>query len=108
MQVQKMPDTTHARATAVTRPVSRLRIVRAASTGAFATLWLFLLGWVWAAVGLPGADAFLSLFAAQLTTQPVASAATLGVGGLCAFLVGGIFGAIVAHCYNVAGRVLGD
>ncbi|WP_293678638.1 hypothetical protein [uncultured Phenylobacterium sp.] len=108
MQVKEMPSTGHPDATAVTRPVSRLRIVRAASTGAFASLWVFLLGWLWAAVGLSGADAYLGLFIAQMTSQPVASAPALGIGSLCAFLVGGIFGAIIAHCYNLAGRVFGD
>lgn len=84
--------------------VTRLRALRVASTGAFGTLWLFVLGWVWAAFRLSGADAFLGLF----TTQPAGSVTALATGGLCAFLVGGLFGAIIAHCYNLAGRFLGD
>lgn len=88
-------------------PEARLGVVRTASTGAFGTLWLFVLAWGWAALRLPGADAFLNLFTAQLTPQPVNSVAALLRGGLCAFLAGGIFGAIIAHCYNLAGRVLG-
>lgn len=83
-----------------------LSLSRAAMTGAFSTLWLYVLAWAWAAFGLPGSEAFLSLFTSQLTTQPAGSVTTLWVGGLCAFLVGGIFGAIVAHCYDLAGRVL--
>jgi len=62
-----------------------------------------LLGWAWAAFTLPGADAFVGLF----TTQPAGSAASLWIGGLCAFLSGGVFGALIAHCYNLVGRVLG-
>ena len=86
---------------------TRLSVLRVASTGAFATLWLFLLAWGWPALNLPGADAFLGLFTAQLTPQPVDSVAALGIGSLCAFVVGGVSGAIIAHCYNLAGRVLG-
>jgi hypothetical protein len=87
--------------------LTRLRVGRLAMTGAFATLWLFIMGWAWAAIGLPGADAFLSLFTNQLTTQPPSSAAALLIGGLCAFLVGGVYGALIAHCYNLAGWALG-
>ena len=91
---------------------TRLHVLRVASTGAFATLWLFVLGWIWAALGLPGADAFIGLFTTQLTTQltdqSVGSVAALGIGSLCAFIVGGIFGVLIAHCYNLAGRVLGE
>ncbi len=88
-------------------PPATLGVVRCASTGAFATLGLFILGWAWAVIGFPGSDAFLGLFTNQLTTQPAGSAAALAIGGLCAFLVGGIYGALVAHCYNLAGRVFG-
>lgn len=108
MRAQEMPSTDRPHATVAARPVSRLRIVRTASTGAFSSLWVFLLGWVWAAVGLPGANAFLGLFVTDMTSQPLASVTVLGVGSLCAFVVGGIFGAIIAHCYNLAGRVFGD
>ena len=108
MPVQEMPSAGRPHETALARPVSRLRIARAASTGAFASLWVFLLGWAWAAVGLSGADAYLGLFIAQMTSQPVVSVAALGMGSLCAFVAGGIFGAIIAHCYNLAGRVFGD
>ncbi|MBB3873056.1 hypothetical protein [Brevundimonas mediterranea] len=87
---------------------TRLRVLRVASTGAFATLWLFVLGWIWAALSLPGADAFVGLFTTQLTDQSVGSVAALGIGSLCAFVVGGIFGVLIAHCYNLAGRVLGE
>ena len=89
---------------AITSPrPTRLAISRLAMTGAFATLWLFVLGWAWAAIVSPHSDAFVGLF----TTQPAGSAAALGIGGLCAFLVGGVFGALIAHCYNLAGRALG-
>lgn len=84
-----------------------LSVARVAMTGAFATLNLFLLGWAWAAIGLPGANAFLGLFTDPLTTQPPGSVTALWRGGLCAFLVGGVFGALIAHCYNLAGRALG-
>ena len=90
------------------RGVTRLRVARVASAGAFATLAMFLLGWAWAVLRLPGADAFLNLFTAQLTTEPVSSGTALWIGSLCAFLVGGIFGLLIAHCYNLAGRVFGD
>jgi len=90
------------------RHSTRLSVARVAMTGAFATLNLFLLGWVWAAIGLPGADAFLGLFTDPLTTQPPGSVTALWRGGLCAFLVGGIFGALVAHCYYLAGWALGS
>ncbi|MEQ7154221.1 hypothetical protein [Brevundimonas aurifodinae] len=85
-------------------PVTRLRALRVASAGAFGTLWLFVLGWIWAAFSLPGAEAFLGLF----TTEPASSARALLYGGLCAFVVGGLFGAIIAHCYNLAGRFIRD
>lgn len=90
---------------AITTPHStRLDVLRVAMTGGFATLNLFLLGWAWAALTLPGADAFLGLF----TIQPVGSVAALLIGGLCALLVGGVFGALIAHCYNLAGWALGS
>lgn len=87
---------------------TRLRVARVAMTGAFATLNLYLLAWVWAAIGLSGADAFLGLFTNQLTTQPPGSLTALWTGGSCAFLVGGLFGALIAHCYNLAGWALGS
>lgn len=73
-------------------------------TWAFATLWRFVLGAGRAAIGLPGADAFLSLFTNQLTTQPANSATVLLIGGLCPFLVGDVYGALIGHCYNLAAR----
>jgi hypothetical protein len=79
-----------------------LSVGRVAMTGAFATLLLFLLIWAWAAIGLPGSDAFVGLF----TTQPAGSVAALWIGGLCTLLGGGVFGTLIAHCYNLAGRVL--
>jgi len=77
-------------------------------TGGFATLNAYLLGWAWAAIGLPGANAFLNLFTNQLTTQQAGSLTALWTGGLCAFLSGGVFGALIAHCYNLAGWALGS
>jgi hypothetical protein len=82
---------------------TRLAIGRVAMTGAFATLLFFFLGWAWAAIVSPHSAAFVGLF----TTQPAGSAAALWIGGLCAFLVGGVFGALISDCYNLAGRVLG-
>jgi hypothetical protein len=79
---------------------SRLELGRVAMTGAFATLLLFLLGWAWAVIVSPHSDAFVGLF----TTQPAGPAA-LWIGGLCAFLVG-VFGGLIAHCYNLAGWAL--
>jgi hypothetical protein len=89
---------------AITSPrPTRLSIGRAAMTGAFATLLLFFLAWAWAAIVSPHSDAFVGLF----TTEPAGSAAALWIGGVCAFLVGGVFGGLIAHCYALAGRVLG-
>jgi len=85
-----------------TRP-TRLDLSRVAMTGAFATLLLFLLGWAWSAIVSHHTDAFVGLF----TTEQAGSAVALLIGGLCAFLVGGVFGALIAHCYNLAGRTLG-
>jgi hypothetical protein len=88
-------------------PYPTISVVRSASAGAFATLIFFTLGWAWAAVGLPGSDVFLGMFTHQLPTRPAASGITLVIGGFCAFLVGGIYGALIAHCYNLAGRLFG-
>ena len=49
--------------------------------------------------------AFVSLFT---TTLPVGSVQSLLIGGLTAFAAGGVAGAIIAHCYNLAGRVFSD
>ena len=46
-------------------------------------------------------------FAALFTMQPAGSADALWMGGLWAFIAGGVAGMLVAHCYNLAGRVLG-
>ncbi len=80
-----------------------LSVARCAMTGAFATLLFFALCWVFAALGLPVTDMFIGLF----TSEPVGSAASLWKGSLIAFASGGIIGAIIAHCYNLAGRFLG-
>lgn len=82
---------------------TRLSVARCAITGAFATLLFFGLCWVFAALGLPLTHMFIGLF----TSEPVGSAASLGVGSLLAFVSGGIIGAVIAHCYNLAGRFLG-
>ena len=84
-------------------PASRLDIVRCASTGAFATLLIFLLCWVTTALHAPLAHSFISLF----TLQPVGSTDALWMGSLSAFIFGGVAGGFVAHCYNLAGRFLG-
>lgn len=84
-------------------PLTRLNIVQCASTGAFATLLMFLLCWVTTALGTPLAHSFISLF----TVQTVASIDALWMGGLSAFIFGGVAGGFVAHCYNLAGRFLG-
>ena len=80
-----------------------LSVARCAMAGAFATLLFFALCWVFAALDLPTTDMFIGLF----TSEPVGSAASLGVGSLLAFVSGGIIGAVIAHCYNLAGRFLG-
>ena len=90
---------------ALTSSPTTLGYRRCASTGAFSTLILFALCWV-AVIGTPFAfsHAFISLF----TTLPIGSVQSLLIGGLTAFGAGGIAGAIIAHCYNLAGRVFGD
>ena len=93
---------------AIKSHATRLSVARVAMTGAFATLNLFLLAWVWAAIGLSGADAFLGLFTNDLITPPPGSLTALWIGGSCAFLVGGLFGALIAHCYYLAGWALGS
>lgn len=84
---------------------SRADVIRFISAGAFATMGLFLLCWAAIAIGVPWGTthAFVSLF----TMQPIGSAEALWMGGLWAFVAGGVAGAFVAHCYNLAGRVLG-
>ncbi len=82
---------------------TRLDVGRAATAVAFATLLLFLLAWAWAATVSPHSAAFVGLF----TTEPAGSGTALWIGGLCAFLVAGFFGALIAYCYNLAGRMLG-
>ena len=84
---------------------SRADAVRCTSTGAFATLWLFVLYWLAIALGVPlGAT---HAFAALFTIQPAGSFDALWMGGLWAFIAGGVAGLLVAHCFNLAGRVLG-
>lgn len=85
---------------------TRLAYVRSISTGAFSTLIIFALCWAGVALGLP-----LTLphgLVALFTLEPVGSLKALFVGGFFAFLAGGIGGAIIAHCYNLAGRWTGD
>ena len=83
-----------------------LGYVRTASTGAFSTLILYVLCWLAVLLGAPivFSHAFVGLF----TTLPMEPVQTLLIGGLTAFVVGGIAGAIIAHCYNLAGWVFGD
>ncbi len=90
-------------ATSIAPQSSRLDIVRCASTGAFATLLMFLLCWVATALYAPLAHSFISLF----TIRPVGSTDALWMGSLSAFIFGGVAGGFVAHCYNLAGRLLG-
>ena len=90
----------------LTSSPTKLGYLRCASTGAFSTLILFALCWVAVLIGTPFvfSHAFIGLF----TTLPIGSVQTLLIGGLSAFAAGGIAGAIIAHCYNLAGRVFGD
>ncbi len=84
---------------------SRADAIRCTSTGAFATLGLFLLCWIFVALDMPlsASHGFVALF----TVKPMASVEALWTGGLWAFVTGGVAGALVAHCYNLAGRLLG-
>ena len=83
-----------------------LGYLRSASTGAFSTLILYVLCWIGVLIATPVvfSHAFMSLF----TTVPMGSMQSLLIGGLSAFAAGGIAGAIIAHCYNLAGRIFGD
>ena len=83
-------------------PQTSFDIYRSVPTGAFSTFLFFLLCWAGAALGLPLAlsHAFIGLF----TLEPAGSLASLGIGGLSAFIAGGVAGALIAHCYNLAGR----
>jgi len=85
---------------------TRLSYFRSASTGAFSTLIIFALCWAGVALGLPLSlpHGLVSLF----TLEPVGSVNALLIGGGFAFLAGGVAGAIIAHCYNLAGRWFGD
>ena len=85
---------------------TRLNYYRSVSTGAFSTLIIFALCWAGVALGLPLTlpHGLVSLF----TLEPVGSVNALLIGGGFAFLAGGIAGAIIAHCYNLAGRWFGD
>ena len=84
---------------------SRADIIRCASTGAFSTLGLFLLCWAAVALGMPlsANHGFVALF----TMQPAGSFDALWTGALWAFLAGGVAGAMIAHCFNLAGRIFG-
>ena len=84
-------------------PRATLSVARSASTGAFATLILFALCWAAAAAGLVGSHALIGLF----TLKAAGSTAALLEGGLWAWLGGGIGGALIAHCYNLSGRIFG-
>ena len=90
----------------LTASPSTLSYIRSASTGAFSTLLLFALCWVGVFIGLPLtlSHAFVGLF----TLEPVGSLSSLWIGGLSAFVSGGIAGVIIAHCYNLAGRFFGN
>ena len=81
---------------------TRLNYYRSVSTGAFSTLIIFALCWAGVALGLPLIlpHGLVSLF----TLEPVGSVNALLIGGGFAFLAG----AIIAHCYNLAGRWFGD
>lgn len=83
-----------------------LGYLRCVSTGAFSTLILFALCWVGVLIGTSFvfSHAFIGLF----TTLPMGSVQSLLIGGFTAFVAGGVAGAIIAHCYNLAGRVFGD
>lgn len=83
----------------------RADIIRCASTGAFLTLGLFLFCWAAVTLGmlLSANHGFIALF----TMQPAGSISALWTGALWAFLVGGIAGAMIAHCFNLAGRIFG-
>ena len=78
-------------------------VLRGTSTGAFSTLGLFLLCWATVPLGMPlsATHAFVALF----TMQPAGSADALWMGGLWAFLAGGVGGALITHCYHLGGRV---
>lgn len=80
-----------------------LDYLRCASTGAFTTLLLFGLCWIGAAAGFTSIHGFVTLF----TDRPTASTAALLLGGITAFLAGALTGFLIAHCYNLAGRVFG-
>jgi hypothetical protein len=88
----------------LTSSSSTISVVLSVSTGAFSTLLLFSLCWAGVALGLPLvlSHAFVSLF----TLEQVGSLSSLWTGGLSAFVSGGIAGALIAHCYNLAGRWL--
>ena len=82
-------------------PRATLSVTRSASTGAFASLILFALCWAAAAAGLVGSPAFIGLF----TRKAAGSSVALLEGCLWAWLAGGIGGALIAHCYNLSGRI---
>ena len=90
----------------LTASTTRLNYFRSVPTGAFSTLIIFALCWAGVALGLPLIlpHGLVSLF----TLEPVGSVNALLIGGGFAFLAGGIAGAIIAHCYNLAGRWFGD
>ena len=90
----------------LTASTTRLNYYRSVSTGAFSTLIIFALCWAGVALGLPLTlpHGLVSLF----TLEPVGSVNALLIGGGFAFLAGGIAGAVITHCYNLAGRWFGD
>lgn len=89
---------------AVAGPRVTLGVARNALTGAFATLILFALCWAAAAAGLVGSHAIIGLF----TLKAAGSTAALLEGGLWAWLGGGIGGLLIAHCYNLSGRIFNN
>ena len=90
----------------LTASTTSLNYYRSISTGAFSALIIFALCWAGVALGLTLAlpHGLVSLF----TLEPVGSVNALLIGGGFAFLAGGVAGAIIAHCYNLAGRWFGD
>ena len=85
-----------------------LSYLRSASTGAFSTLIIFLLCWVGTAIAPSPSFGLSHTFVGLFTSEPVGSVTSLGIGALAAFITGGVIGAIIAHCYNLAGRWIGD
>ena len=82
--------------------------LRSASTGAFSTLIIFLLCWAGTAISVSAPFGLSYTFVGLFTSEPIGSVASLGIGAVAAFVTGGVVGAIIAHCYSLAGWWLGD